>query len=75
MKQLEIRLSLFQTEISRSRLPRGIVTGAEVRIEEVAGKVEIQENDEMQAYFMKERKKVALEDKTDPLCRIYSINT
>ncbi|CEG73671.1 hypothetical protein RMATCC62417_09005 [Rhizopus microsporus] len=55
MEQLEIQLSsyirhccqtggnidaLFQTEISRSRLPRGIVTGAEVRIQEPAGEID-----------------------------------
>ncbi|CEG76379.1 hypothetical protein RMATCC62417_11281 [Rhizopus microsporus] len=55
MEQLEIQLSsyirhcyqtggntdaLFQTEISRSRLPCGIVTGAEVRIQEPAGEIE-----------------------------------
>ncbi|KAL4208516.1 hypothetical protein AB4K20DRAFT_1970171 [Rhizopus microsporus] len=32
--------ALFQTEISRSRLPRGIVTGVEVRVQEPAGEIE-----------------------------------
>lgn len=38
LEQLKIRLSLFQTEISHSRLPRRIVSGAEVRIKELARK-------------------------------------